>query len=709
MQEINIFDPNLAQTHPTLVPWVQGMQQAGYTPPQIQMYFKQQTQAQLQLHEQNNAQRQQQKLQMAQNIVHAYQGRVTLEQVMSMAFDRVQNLYKEIVSRINQTSGQAQHDQSSHNNNTNSNPQPPPVQQNMNIFDPSLIHAHPTLVPWVQSMQQAGYTPEQTQMYFQQQIQAQSYPQQQKQKVQMAQNIAQAYQGRVTLEQVLAMSFERVQNLYQEIISRLNQLDTQQDVTTNNRKRVLASPDDNADIGPATKRQKMDENKPSQQLLDKKIEDFQKRMRAAKFTKKDGEIINNSCYIKQKIQIKDSTSDLWVNATVIDKENNWICVHFDGWPSKYDQKIHVMKHARRLRALGADLGETQEERDIRQEMESFLVEVEQLNWKLQTVDADGNCLYRCFAINIYADTDKHMLVRRDCCQYMRQNKSFFVNFIPDFEERLREKEAEYEWGDHVDITALSELYNVRVRVFEYDCASAKLYMSFDLGEHEQSVNLPLILLARHRKKHYNIICDPQAVHSRPLGLPSQRCSSDTVSLREIRLNEDAKEEHKEGADDDDDDAVIEYYINEEEFIAILEEYAVEPPLDTKSCATVFSPLTAAFHRKLELHCKQNHLDERILNRFWETQNHIRSPKEWCNELQQKIPNGQYPINAAITSFNQVIVNAIADNLQAVIGQSRKRQSTIDVSRMQSHKHYEKQQKKLKKQQQQQQQPMDIDK
>eukprot|EP01083_Nonionella_stella_P034816 95203_1 len=349
MQEINIFDPNLAQTHPTLVPWVQGMQQAGYTPPQIQMYFKQQTQAQLQLHEQNNAQRQQQKLQMAQNIVHAYQGRVTLEQVMSMAFDRVQNLYKEIVSRINQTSGQPQHDQSSHNNNTNSNPQPPPVQQNMNIFDPSLIHAHPTLVPWVQSMQQAGYTPEQTQMYFQQQIQAQSYPQQQKQKVQMAQNIAQAYQGRVTLEQVLAMSFERVQNLYQEIISRLNQLDTQQDVTTNNRKRVLASPDDNADIGPATKRQKMDENKPSQQLLDKKIEDFQKRMRAAKFTKKDGEIINNSCYIKQKIQIKDSTSDLWVNATVIDKENNWIVVHFDRCSAIYDQQIHVVQNKDKIR------------------------------------------------------------------------------------------------------------------------------------------------------------------------------------------------------------------------------------------------------------------------------------------------------------------------------------------------------------------------
>eukprot|EP01083_Nonionella_stella_P231104 816318_1 len=403
------------------------------------------------------------------------------------------------------------------------------------------------------------------------------------------------------------------------------------------------------------------------------------RIRSKRFPRYANEEISNQYGIGEWLEVQDTQTLQWITATVIDKENNWICVHFDGWPSKYDQKIHVMKHARRLRALGADLGETQEERDIRQEMESFLVEVEQLNWKLQTVDADGNCLYRCFAINIYADTDKHMLVRRDCCQYMRQNKSFFVNFIPDFEERLREKEAENEWGDHVDIAALSELYNVRVRVFEYDCASAKLYMSFESGEHAESVNLPLILLARHRKKHYryNIICDPQAVHSRPLGLPSQR--EEHVSLREIRLNEDAKEEHKEGANDDkeaEDD--IKYHINEQEFIRILEEYNIEPPLHTLSLSTVFEPLTTAVHRKLQLHCKQNHLlDERILNRFWETQNHSRSLKEWMNELQQKIPNGQYPINAAITSFNQVIVNSISDNFQAVIGQSRKRQSTIE--------------------------------
>eukprot|EP01084_Bolivina_argentea_P060030 109660_1 len=62
-------------------------------------------------------------------------------------------------------------------------------------------------------------------------------------------------------------------------------------------------------------------------------------------------------------------------------------------------------------------------------------------------------------------------------------------------------------------------------------------MSVDQGKHEETVNLPLILLARHRKKHYNIITDPQAIHKRPLQTAKSR--NDNISLKQIRLKEDA--------------------------------------------------------------------------------------------------------------------------------------------------------------------------
>eukprot|EP01083_Nonionella_stella_P051704 137271_1 len=147
------------------------------------------------------------------------------------------------------------------------------------------------------------------------------------------------------------------------------------------------------------------------------------------------EEIHNKYCIDEWLEVQDTKTLQWIPGTVVDKGNNWICVHYDGWPLD-NERIHVIKHARRLRALGAALGgETQEEHDIREEMESFLVELGQLNWKLLTVDADAS-LYRCFAINIYSDMNQHMLVRRDCCQYMIQNKSFF--------DGMREKEAENE-------------------------------------------------------------------------------------------------------------------------------------------------------------------------------------------------------------------------------------------------------------------------
>ncbi|ETO01103.1 hypothetical protein RFI_36337, partial [Reticulomyxa filosa] len=57
----------------------------------------------------------------------------------------------------------------------------------------------------------------------------------------------------------------------------------------------------------------------------------------------------------------------------------------------------------------------------------------------------------------------------------QENKDFFQNFILDFEETLKQKSRQYECGDHVDINAMSELYNVRVQVYELNKATNKLY------------------------------------------------------------------------------------------------------------------------------------------------------------------------------------------------------------------------------------------
>ena len=88
------------------------------------------------------------------------------------------------------------------------------------------------------------------------------------------------------------------------------------------------------------------------------MEAFQ-RIRAKRFPRAPNERIANKYGIGDWLEVQDTQTLHWITATVIDRENNWIVVHFDGWPSKYDQKIHAVKHEKRLRDLGSGLQETQ--------------------------------------------------------------------------------------------------------------------------------------------------------------------------------------------------------------------------------------------------------------------------------------------------------------------------------------------------------------
>ena len=106
---------------------------------------------------------------------------------------------------------------------------------------------------------------------------------------------------------------------------------------------------------------------------------------------------------------------------------------------------------------------------------------------------------------------------------------------------MKQKEQDKEWGDHVDITALSELYNVRVRVYEYDEQMEKMSVRSDHGDYPEAMGLPIILLARHGQMHYNIIHDPSTKFPRHLRNATFRESIaklngiTCVSLRQLRL------------------------------------------------------------------------------------------------------------------------------------------------------------------------------
>ena len=257
-------------------------------------------------------------------------------------------------------------------------------------------------------------------------------------------------------------------------------------------------------------------------------------------------------------------------------------------------------------------------------MEAFVRSVKDLGWDFVEIDEDGNCLYRCFATEIYGNANEHLKVRAEGIKYIKSNEKFFDNFMLDFAQNIKQKAQEYEWGNHVDITALSELYNVRVRVFELEKGGKKLCMSFDQGEHDDTVGLPLIMLGRLRKKYYTIIRDPMSINKRPLGDGKDRTK---VSIRDIRMEEEARfvDQKDDGKNDgcekqkDELGKVFDVDFQMNEFEEIIELVNAPSLLSPSDLEAMFDILIARLHKKIAKQWGNLHrgITVKILGSFWE--------------------------------------------------------------------------------------------
>jgi len=82
---------------------------------------------------------------------------------------------------------------------------------------------------------------------------------------------------------------------------------------------------------------------------------------------------------------------------------------------------------------------------------------------------------------------------------------------------LKSLRRDRSWGDHLEIQAMSELYNFPVAIYEYGEPIKKF--------HESKENLPNILLSYHSKNHYNAVLSAFKIPfltSKPGKLESER-------------------------------------------------------------------------------------------------------------------------------------------------------------------------------------------
>jgi len=124
---------------------------------------------------------------------------------------------------------------------------------------------------------------------------------------------------------------------------------------------------------------------------------------------------------------------------------------------------------------------------------------------IKEMKSDGACLFRAVADQVYGDPEMHKLVRENCMDYMVRNEEFYSKFIAEnFADYVKRKRHDRTYGDHVEIQALSEIYNRPIEVYQYSLEPINSFASKDTG-----ATSPPIRLSYHGSIHYNSIIDLQ--------------------------------------------------------------------------------------------------------------------------------------------------------------------------------------------------------
>uniref|UniRef100_A0A5S6QY65 ubiquitinyl hydrolase 1 n=1 Tax=Trichuris muris TaxID=70415 RepID=A0A5S6QY65_TRIMR len=134
---------------------------------------------------------------------------------------------------------------------------------------------------------------------------------------------------------------------------------------------------------------------------------------------------------------------------------------------------------------------------------------------IKKMRADGACMFRAVADQVYGDEDMHNMVRKLCINYMIKNSDYFSQFVTEnFSDYVARKSQETAHGNHVELQAIAEMYNRPIEVYQYNTTPINTFFT------NSSAGTAPIRLSYHRSSHYNSVIDPyNATIGVGLGLP----------------------------------------------------------------------------------------------------------------------------------------------------------------------------------------------
>lgn len=136
--------------------------------------------------------------------------------------------------------------------------------------------------------------------------------------------------------------------------------------------------------------------------------------------------------------------------------------------------------------------------------ENFTKEMSKRGLIIKDMEEDGACLFRAISFQMYGDQDMHEAIRQQTMDYIYQNREYFAQFITeDITKYVSRKRQNHLHGNHIEIQAMSEMYNRPVELYCYDMTPINIYNSEQMNNGYEPLRL-----SYHRYSHYNAILDP---------------------------------------------------------------------------------------------------------------------------------------------------------------------------------------------------------
>lgn len=125
-------------------------------------------------------------------------------------------------------------------------------------------------------------------------------------------------------------------------------------------------------------------------------------------------------------------------------------------------------------------------------------------FEIRKMAADGNCLFRAVADQVYGDPETYDMARQMCVDYMERERDHFSQFMTEgFMSYCKRKRRDKVYGNNIELQAFAEMYNRPIHIYSYSTEPINIFHG------NYSTDVPPVRLSYHHGNHYNSVVDPR--------------------------------------------------------------------------------------------------------------------------------------------------------------------------------------------------------